>query len=77
MKIWIAGISSTKNGIGILQSNQFAVVIDKNRQLLSQTLNRNPLVTEEFLRQIQTTTVNYYAENDRSSYAVISMEIEA
>jgi signal transduction histidine kinase len=67
---------------GFLQSNQSAVISDKNGQILSQSLDRNPLVTEGFLRQIQTQAANnqpYFLQNteiDSRCYAVISLEMQ-
>jgi signal transduction histidine kinase len=67
---------------GFLQSNQFAVIVDKNGQILSQAFDRNPLVTEGLLRQIQTVSANNqpyflpYTEIDSRSYAVISLDME-
>jgi signal transduction histidine kinase len=64
-----------------LQSNQAAVVTDMNGQILSQSLIRNPLVTEGFVREMQIQAVNnkpYVLQHiviDNRSYAVMSMDM--
>ncbi|WP_177237850.1 cell wall metabolism sensor histidine kinase WalK [Paenibacillus sp. 1_12] len=65
-----------------LQSNQAAVVSDQNGQILSQSLGRNPLVTEGFMSEIKIPATNNkpyflkHMEMDSRSYAVISMDME-